>query len=77
MPHGGNMGQDKVIGASVRAVAVGSEGSIGIKALKSERSDPIESFEVVRGGVSGDMLTEKYKASPLKVGLLATAVLPR
>jgi len=32
----------------------------------------VESFEVARGGVSGDMLTEKYKPTPFKIGLLAT-----
>ena len=71
MPRKHKIGQRAAGAASVRTPAAVPEAPRGLKASGSEPSSRVESFEVVRGGVSGDMLTEKYKASPLKIGFLA------
>ena len=66
-------GQGKVVGASAGGRRGDLEASARRKASPGEPSSLVESFEVARGGVSGDMLTEKFKAAPLKIGFLATA----
>jgi len=72
LSSGNDKGKGEVVSASARGRAASAGVSGGLKASGREPSNRVESFEVVRGGVSGDMLTQKYEAPPLKIGLLAT-----
>ncbi len=65
-------GKSEVLGASATGGTGNTESAGAVQAAAAEPSGTVKSFEVVRGGTSGDMLTEKYKAPALKVGLLAT-----
>jgi len=57
----------ELTGIPVKAGNIRPQSSVGPAAP----SNQVESFEVARGGVSGDMLTQKHPPSRLKVGFLA------